>query len=84
MNLFDSDNLDRGTYDDLGQQHYHESLDWSNNIFGESIPGEEDTNTTDDTATDGAMGGAADDSMAAAGDDDTTSEEEADDTAAEM
>ncbi len=47
MNIYDSDELDRGTYDDLGQQHYHESLDWSDNIFGESIPGSDDTAAAD-------------------------------------
>ncbi len=51
MNLFDSDNLDRGTYDDLEQKHAHESLDWSTNVFGESIPGEDD----DDMAADDAV-----------------------------
>ena len=85
MNLFDSDNLDRGTYDDLGQQHYHESLNWTDNIFGESIPGEEgdDAAATDSTAT-GDDTVAGDDTVSVADDDTEGGTDEPADTEAQM
>ncbi len=49
MDIYDSDNLDRDMYDSKEQQHYYESLDWSDNVFGESLPGQGDDDMSDDT-----------------------------------